>query len=184
MIPIGVSVAIVECGTILLTMREDFEVWCLPGGEIDEGESIADAARREVREETGLEVELTRLVGTYSRIGWRPNHLFLFAAHVIGGTLTPDPREVLEAHFFPFNALPQPLLFGNAYKIADAVGGVIGCVKTERVLIPDAPQISRAELYAQRDQSGVSRREFYLRSIPPLNALTVATEVAGVRVDP
>lgn len=181
MIPAGATVAVIEGDTILLTLREDFEVWCLPGGEIDEGEPIADAARREVREETGLEVELTRLVGTYSRIGWRPNNLFLFAARVIGGTLTPDPREVLEARFFPFDALPEPLLFGNDYKIADAIGGVTGCVKTERVSALGMSKLSRAELYALRDQSGVSRREFYRRSIPPLKSRSVTTEVAGVQ---
>src|SRR5450755_3023285 len=106
MVNIGVSVAILEGDTILLTLREDFEVWCMPGGQVDEGESLADAARREVREETGLEVELTRLVGTYSRVGLRNHHSFVFAARIIGGSLTPQPNEVLEARFFPFDALP------------------------------------------------------------------------------
>lgn len=183
MILAGANVAIIEGDTILLTLREDFEVWCLPGGEIDEGEPIADAARREVREETGLEVELTRLVGTYSRVGWRPNNLFLFAARVIGGTLSPDPHEVLEARFFPFDALPEPLLYGNAYKIADVISGDTGCVKTERVFVPEVPQLSRDELYAQRDQSSLSRREFYLRYISLLRDSRIITEVAGVRVD-
>ena len=40
---LGVNVAILEDGKILLTRREDFEVWCLPGGGVDDGESVAQA---------------------------------------------------------------------------------------------------------------------------------------------
>ena len=41
---LGVNVAIFQEGKVLLTKRVDFEVWCLPGGEVDEGESLAQAA--------------------------------------------------------------------------------------------------------------------------------------------
>ncbi len=185
MIPTGVNVAIIEGETVLLTLREDFEVWCLPGGAAEAGESLAEAARREVREETGMEVELTRLVGIYSRVGWLDHHVALFAAQVIGGTLAPDPHEVLEARFFPFDALPPPehLLITQPLRIEDAISGVTGCVKTEHVPppAPDVPQFSRAELYALRDQSGLSRREFYLRNIPLLSAEGISVEVAGIR---
>lgn len=67
---LGVNVAIVSEGRVLLTRREDFDVWCLPGGQVDAGESLAEAARREVREETGLEVRIERLVGMYSGPRW------------------------------------------------------------------------------------------------------------------
>ncbi|MEA1977398.1 MAG: NUDIX domain-containing protein, partial [Chloroflexota bacterium] len=67
--PIVVSVAVLRDGQVLLTMREDFQVWCLPSGGVEFGEPVADAALRETREETGLDVRLTRLVGVYSRIG-------------------------------------------------------------------------------------------------------------------
>lgn len=176
---LGVTVAIIEGDTILLTLREDFEVWCLPGGGVDEGESLADAARREVREETGLEVELTRLVGTYSRVGWRNHHGIFFAGWAIGGTLTPDPHEVLEARFFPFDALPEHLLIGQIHRIQDAINGVCGAVATENIpsIVSIAP--SRAEVYALRDQSGLSRREFYLRNVPPLTSDRVKVEVNG-----
>ncbi|HSH01990.1 MAG TPA: NUDIX domain-containing protein, partial [Anaerolineae bacterium] len=66
MLKVGVNVAVIEGGKVLLTQREDFEVWCMPGGHVDGGESVAEAARREVLEETGLEVRLVSLVGVYS----------------------------------------------------------------------------------------------------------------------
>jgi ADP-ribose pyrophosphatase YjhB (NUDIX family) len=56
--PLAVNVAVIDGDRVLLTRREDFEVWCLPGGTVDEGESLAEAATREVREETGLDVRL------------------------------------------------------------------------------------------------------------------------------
>ena len=181
MINSGVTVAILENQTILLTLREDFEVWCLPGGGLDDGESLADAARREVREETGLEVELTRLVGMYSRVGWRPHHTFLFEAQITGGTLAPDPHEVIEARFFPLDDLPKMMLIGQDYRIQDAISGLTGIVKTEYVSVSDTTSLSRAELYALRDQSGLSRRDFYSANIPTLNPEDIKVEVAGIK---
>jgi ADP-ribose pyrophosphatase YjhB (NUDIX family) len=69
MINLGVNVAVIEDGRVLLTQREDFPVWCLPGGGVDPGESLAQAAVREVREETGLEVELERAGVQHSIFG-------------------------------------------------------------------------------------------------------------------
>ena len=70
-------------------------------------------------------------------------------------------------------------MMGQAERIEDALSGVTGVVKTETVATPsDSPQ-SRAELYALRDQSGLSRREFYLRNIPVLPSDRVKVEVKG-----
>lgn len=51
---------------ILLTRRTDNGLWCLPGGGIDPGESVAEGCIREVWEETGLRVRMVRLIGVYS----------------------------------------------------------------------------------------------------------------------
>lgn len=51
---------------ILLTRRTDNGRWCLPGGAMDAGESVAEACEREVREETGLIVKAKKLIGVYS----------------------------------------------------------------------------------------------------------------------
>ncbi len=53
---VSVNVAVMQEGRILLTQREDFETWVLPSGRVEEGESLAQAAIREAKEETGIDV--------------------------------------------------------------------------------------------------------------------------------
>lgn len=61
-------------GRILLIHKVDNDLWALPGGGHDPGESITDTVVREVREETGLNVEVVRLVGTYTD----PRHVMVY----------------------------------------------------------------------------------------------------------
>ena len=94
---LGCSAAIFdEQGRILLTRRADNGQWCLPGGRLESGESVAEACEREVVEETGLTVRVTRLVGVYSHSdqlvvypdGNKAHIVALhFEAEVIGGEL-------------------------------------------------------------------------------------------------
>lgn len=71
----SVTVAITnDVGQILLIHKVDNDLWALPGGGHDAGESITDTAVREVKEETGLDVEIVRLVGTYTN----PNHVMAY----------------------------------------------------------------------------------------------------------
>jgi ADP-ribose pyrophosphatase YjhB (NUDIX family) len=58
-----------DAGRILLIHKIDNDFWALPGGAMEVGESVADAAIREVQEETGVLVELTGLVGIYTDPG-------------------------------------------------------------------------------------------------------------------
>ena len=130
MLPLGVNISVIENKKILLTKREDFEVWCLPGGAVDMGESVAQAAVRETLEETGLDVELTRLIGVYSRPSWpgAGMHIVSFAARVIGGKLTADPNEVIDIGYFAQDELPSDLLYWHTQRIADAFNGIGGGV--------------------------------------------------------
>lgn len=83
-IRLGCSAAIFdEQGRIFLTRRTDNGQWCLPGGRMESGESVAEACAREVWEETGLHVRVTRLVGVYSH----PDQLVVYPdgnkAHIV-----------------------------------------------------------------------------------------------------
>jgi len=64
-------------GEVLLIRRSDNDNWALPGGAIDLGESLAQAAVREVREESGIDCEIIGLVGIYTD----PKHVILYTSN-------------------------------------------------------------------------------------------------------
>ncbi len=64
-----------KAGEILLQRRTDNNLWALPGGAMDFGESMGQTVVREVKEETGIDVEPTGIVGIYTN----PNHLVEFS---------------------------------------------------------------------------------------------------------
>jgi len=180
MLSVGVNIAIIQDDKILLTRREDFEVWCLPGGAVDEGESVAQAAVREAHEETGLEVELTRLIGVYSRPGWpgAGMHIISFAAQVVGGALNPDPHEVIEVGYFSLDELPPDMLWWHHRRISDALNGVGGGVAwTQDVDYPFERKLSRQEIYQMRDQSGLTRSQFYFETLGNLQGSREVQEI-------
>ena len=167
---LGASVAIFKSDRILLTQREDFEVWCLPGGQVENGESIAQAAIREIREETGLDIRLTRLIGLYSRPrGAEAIHNALFAAKPIGGTLTPQPGEVIDLRYFSLEEIDTLSLFGDhQQRIADAFKGIGGSAVWWHDWPWPESAANHKDLYKLRDHSGLSRREFYLENFKML----------------
>ncbi|HSB65030.1 MAG TPA: NUDIX domain-containing protein [Anaerolineales bacterium] len=164
---LGVNIAIIQGGKVLLTKRRDFEVWCLPGGEVDDGESLSQAAVREAQEEVGLVIQLERLVGVHSRPQWLSTggHIVLFAAKIVSGELTVQPQEVLEARFFSIAELPDDLLLGHRQQIEDALHGVCGAVWTHNSEWNFSPGLTRHDLYALRDDSGLSPADFYLNRV-------------------
>ncbi len=150
---LGVNVAIVTGAQVLLTMRADFPVWCLPGGAVEAGETLAQAAIREAREETALEVRLTGLVGTYSRPNWRAGgaHEVLFAAERVGGTLRTTTAETTNAGWFGLAELPKPVFVWHHQRILDALQGRRAIARAQDVAWPTGIA-SRQELYEMRDQ--------------------------------
>ncbi|MGW2871043.1 MULTISPECIES: NUDIX hydrolase [unclassified Kitasatospora] len=69
LVPAASVVVVDDAGRVLLQRRTDNGMWALPGGRMDIGESIAGCGIRETREETGIDVEITGIVGTYTDPG-------------------------------------------------------------------------------------------------------------------
>ncbi|MCS7275436.1 MAG: NUDIX domain-containing protein [Dehalococcoidia bacterium] len=105
-----VSVIVEEEGKVLL-LRRAIEprrgYWTFPGGYMEIDESVEECARRESREETGLELELLGLVGIFSRPAPDGPGIvsIVFRGRIVGGKLRPG-HEVLEARFVPTDAIP------------------------------------------------------------------------------
>ena len=127
-----------EPGKILLMKRSDNGHWGLPGGYVEPGESVAAAALREVREETGWRVRLGRLVGVYSEprrcVVEYPdarvqivNLCFEAEAGEGGAPTTPD--EVLETGFFDAGALPEPFVPIHGERVSDALQETVATVR-------------------------------------------------------
>ena len=88
--------------------------WSFPSGYVDRGESVEDGAVREVREETGLDVTLTGLVGLYSKTG-SPVVLAVYTANAVGGRLQAG-HDATEVGLFGPDELP-PLPFDHDEQI-------------------------------------------------------------------
>ncbi|WP_245238747.1 NUDIX domain-containing protein [Streptomyces sp. MZ04] len=99
-------------GKLLLLHRVDNDLWTIPTGGVKKGETVGQAAVRECREETGLDVEITGLVGVFST----PEHVIAYMhgerldevrqpiniclrAHVVGGDISPEPSEASEVRW-------------------------------------------------------------------------------------
>ncbi|MFI6979961.1 NUDIX hydrolase [Embleya sp. NPDC050154] len=90
-VPSVTAVVLDDHGRLLMIHRTDNDLWAIPGGGHDIGESIADTVIREVREETGIDVEVTDLVGTYTD----PQHVMAY-----------DDGEVRQQFSLCFRARP------------------------------------------------------------------------------
>lgn len=112
---VAVGAAVVnDEGKLLLIQRADSGVWLYPTGWSDVGYSAPEVVVKEVREETGIEVEVVRLIGVLdglqlgaSRI---PLYSLVFLCRPIGGVLRPHELECLDAGWFARDELPVDTL--------------------------------------------------------------------------
>jgi len=119
-------------GRLLPQRRTDNQLWSVPGGAVELGESVLGALHREVLEETGLEVEVERLIGVYSNPDYvvayddgevRQQFSLAFACHVAGGSIQTS-SETLDVQWFPPADLAAlDLSAGAARRIDDYLRG-------------------------------------------------------------
>lgn len=111
---------VIDGERVLLTVRSDLHGWELPGGNTMPGESDTDALLREVEEETGLTVEIERLVGDYHRSGFLPHVARVYRCRPAGGRLRPSP-ETPRVRWWPLDALPSTLFPWYRGPLGDAL---------------------------------------------------------------
>lgn len=115
---------------ILLTRRTDNGLWCLPGGGIDPGESASEACVREIREETGLNARVTRLIGVYSSPDWLVEYpdgnkvqivALSFEAEALEGDLSTNSEVSEFGYFTPQEIEHLDVMLNHVQRIKDAL---------------------------------------------------------------
>jgi ADP-ribose pyrophosphatase YjhB (NUDIX family) len=132
LVPAASAVVVDDGGRILLHRRQDNDMWALPGGKMELGESLAGCAVREVKEETGLDVEVVGLVGTYTD----PKHVFEYddgevrqefsiclLARVVGGDLAVSDESFELAFHDPEQIANLPMVDSIRLRITDYLSG-------------------------------------------------------------
>lgn len=115
-----------EKGEVLLQKRSKTEnIWGLPGGAVEIGESIEEAAIREIKEETGFDIQIDYLIGVYSKYfteypnGDRAQSIcYFFKGTITNGNLYIDDKETFDLRFFHKDNIP-PLFVQQHYDALD-----------------------------------------------------------------
>lgn len=109
---------------VLISLRNDFNLWNLPGGGVESGESPWQGVIREVREETGLAVEIVRLAGVYKKTE-KEEIVFSFVCRVVGGELI-NTSEAKEHKYVSVDYIPENFSPNQRERIIDGLtGGVV-----------------------------------------------------------
>ena len=104
---------------VLLCHRNDYDLWNLPGGRLEKNESPWDGVVREVKEETGLNVKVVKLIGVYSKPD-KDEIVFSFLCEKESGEIT-TTDEARSVEFFDFEDLPPKTVPKQVERIEDAL---------------------------------------------------------------
>lgn len=123
-IRMGVRVVMIQDGKVWLVRQTYVPGWYLPGGGLKKGETLEEAARREAREETGAELGVISLFGTYSNFTeWKSDHNILFLCREFEFKSKPD-GEIAELRAFALDDLPDGLWLGHRRRLEEYQAGI------------------------------------------------------------
>ncbi|MFI9159796.1 NUDIX domain-containing protein [Kitasatospora aureofaciens] len=138
LVPAASVVVVDETGRVLLQRRTDNGMWALPGGKMELGESLAECGIRETHEETGIEIEITGIVGTYTN----PGHVFAYddgevrqefsiclLGRAVGGSLRTSDESLEVAWFHPEEVDALPMVASIRKRLDDWRSGRIPVVR-------------------------------------------------------
>ncbi|MFJ5885306.1 NUDIX hydrolase [Kitasatospora cineracea] len=138
LVPAASVVVVGGDGRVLLQRRTDNGMWALPGGRMDLGESLAGCGIRETREETGLDIEIVGIVGTYTD----PGHVFAYddgevrqefsiclLGRPVGGELQSSDESFEVAWFTPEETDGLPMVPSIRKRLSDWRSGRIPVVR-------------------------------------------------------
>lgn len=111
---------------VLLCHRKDYNLWNLPGGALETGEAPWEGVKREVKEETGLDVQVSKLTGVYSKED-KGEIVFAFLCKVVGSEITLN-EEADQIQYFEVDKLPPNTVPKQVERIKDALSNASGVV--------------------------------------------------------
>jgi ADP-ribose pyrophosphatase YjhB (NUDIX family) len=112
---------------LLIRHRAGATPWALPGGGVEKHERMAEAARREAFEESGIAVRVEGVLGVYDAFrGELTNYITVFLCTPLGEPNLPLSLEVAEARFFPLRELPTDIDPGSRRRIGEYLNGALG----------------------------------------------------------
>ena len=173
---VGAEAAVFRNERILLIRREDNGLWAMPGGLTDVGETWAQSAERELREEAGVQGRATELLGVFDSRLWGSRNKYQFYSsvwlvHVEVNQIPVAGPETTDVGFFNEDALPD---LSPGTPASSSIGVQIGA---ERVTAP----FLRCDHLASRRQSGTTRNQ---RSPQPRSLASQAALAPQTRATP
>jgi ADP-ribose pyrophosphatase YjhB (NUDIX family) len=119
-----------EDGRVLLVRHSYVDGWHMPGGGVEHGEAVAEAAMRELAEEGGVEaIGEPDVFGIYVNTNFRNDHIVLFRVRAWRPCPPRGGREIVERGFFPREALPEGVTQATRARLAEVFDGAPRSVK-------------------------------------------------------